>query len=365
MIGIATYYTPVNYGAVLQAYAMQEAIKELMPNEDVGIIEYCPNKVLEDYKLINTTSLKGVIVSGLNYIANKRRRILFNHFVCKRINVIKNSEYRKISEIILGSDQIWNPNISRGFDPMFFGIVGDGLNRRVSSYAASIGVSSLTEEQKQDFHKKIKYVSYVSVRENSAKTIIESIDKTIPVRVDLDPTLLLGSKKWEEVASDYTAEKPYIFVYSLSGYPETYTIAKRVAKHYNAEVVEVSVKNQKPFQKVDHRLLKCVSPEMFLGMIKNAEAVVTDSFHGTVFSLIFHKSMYVIPNKTKGSRMIELLKNVNLENRIMSNIDNEIEYQSIDFNHVDKVLKKKVNESKRHLSEALIGSSTGGEDIDV
>lgn len=365
MIGIATYYTPINYGAVLQAYAMQEAIKELKPKEDVGIIEYCPNEVIEDYKLINTKSLKGVIVSGFNYIANIKRRSLFKNFVNERLNVIKNSEYRTISKVILGSDQIWNPNISRGFDPMFFGIMSDGLNRKVSSYAASIGVSSLTEEQMQDFRHKIKHVSYVSVRENSAKAIIESIDKTIPVSVDLDPTLLLDSKKWKEIASDYAYEKPYVFVYSLSGYPETYTIAKRIAKHYKAEVIEVTVKNQRPFRKVDHRLLKCVSPEMFLGMIKRAEAIVTDSFHGTVFSLVFHKSMYVIPNKTKGSRMIELLRSVNLENRIMSNIDREIDYKSINFDYVDLILKNKVSESKHHLSEALNDTLTVREDIDV
>ncbi|MCB8593366.1 polysaccharide pyruvyl transferase family protein [Faecalibacillus intestinalis] len=354
MIGILTYYNPINYGAVFQAYAMQEIIKTILPNENVGIIEYSPKAINDDYKLIKTMSAKAIIMSFFNYRANRKRKIIFNNFVEQNISLISFNEIDLVSTIILGSDQIWNPNISRGFDPVFFGMLGDDKKRKICSYAASIGVESLTENQKNDLKMKLKNIDYISVRENSAAKIIKelfSFEKKI--MVDLDPTLLLKKEQWINLSEKYNHNKPYIFVYSLSGYQETYLTAQKVSKYYDAEIIEVTIKNRKPFIRAKHKVLKTISPNVFLGMIKDAEAIVTDSFHGTVFSLIFNKSMYVVPNKSKGSRMIELLQSVNLESRIIRNVDDDLDYKKIDYEYVEKIMEMNKLNSIKHLVEAL------------
>lgn len=363
MIGILTYYNPINYGAVFQAYAIQEITREKFPGKKVGIIEYCPIAVRNDYKLVKTDSMKALIMSLFNYSANRKRCKIFNDFIANNLNTISFDKVNEVSTLVLGSDQIWNPNISRGFDPVFFGKIGDNKKRQVCSYAASIGVSILNEKQQKEFSEELKNVDHISVREESAKKIIEKIDSNIKVSVDLDPTLLLSEQKWSDLAKEYHNDKPYIFVYSLSGYPETYLTAQKVASYLGAEIIEVTIKNQKPFLHVKHKLLKTVSPEDFLGMIKNSEAVVTDSFHGTVFSLIFHKPMYVIPNKTKGSRMVELLKSVNLESRIVKSENNKLDFHKIDFEEVDKRLRTQKDNSLAHLINSINGLKGEGANV--
>ena len=98
-------------------------------------------------------------------------------------------------------------------------------------------------------------------------------------------------------------------------------------------------------------------------MIKNSEAVVTDSFHGTVFSLVFHKPMYVIPNKTKGSRMVELLKCVNLESRIVKSEKHKLDFHKIDFEEVDKRLRVQKDKSLTHLINSINGLKGEGANV--
>lgn len=354
MISIFTYYNAINYGAVLQAYAMQEVIKEISFDEDVYIVDYCPQAVRDDYKLLKTGSGKALLLSLFNYRDNAKRRKVFDAFIEKYMCIINQEESKNASMIMLGSDQIWNPNISRGFDECFFGILNDNKKRRVGSYAASIGVSKLNESQFKELETLIHNVDYVSVREKSAKELIHEVDPEIDISVDLDPTLLVPREKWELIAKPIAiVDTPYILIYSLSGYPLTFETANKVADFYKARIIEVTIKNHKPFVKVGHQQIKDAGPDEFLWLIKNAAAVVTDSFHGTVFSIIFGRSLYVIPNKTKASRMIELMQKVELESRIITLNDQKLDFTPIKFSRVDELLGKEKSKSYSSMKSAL------------
>ena len=351
MIGIITYYNPINYGGVFQAYAMQEIVKNCMPYEEVGIVEYCPEKVKNSYSLIKLTSWKAILISLYNLKVNFVRKKVFENFIRDNMTIISMAEAKNADQLVLGSDQIWNPNISGGFQPEFFGLIGAMKKQRICSYAASIGVSSLNVEEMKILSELIKNIQYVSVREKEAKMIIQQVT-TKDVVVDIDPTLLVSRRVWDKLKKDPEVKREYILVYSLSGYDLTYKTAENIAKKYKVEIVDISLKNQKPFEKNRHNKKKQVSPEEFLGWINSAKAIVTDSFHGTVFSILFQKNFYTIPNKTKASRMVELMRDLKIESHLIYNESNLV-FDDIDYALVGSLLKNKREKSRQHMLEIL------------
>lgn len=351
MIGIITYYNTINYGAVFQALAMQEIIKEIAPNEKVGIVEYCPKNVSKSYALIKKSSWKAVIISLYNFIDNFARKKKFKKFINVYMNIIPLEEVKNADKLVLGSDQIWNPNISGGFKPELFGIFPVEKKQKVCSYAASIGVSNFNEEERKVFSRYIRNVQYISVREKEAKNIIQKVILR-DIVVDIDPTLLVNKDIWSTLKIEPEIKNPYILVYSLSGYDLTDYTARKIAKKYNSEIVEISLKDKKPFVSKSFRRKTRVSPEEFLGWISSAEAVVTDSFHGTVFSILFHKDVYTIPNKMKASRMVELMEDLKIQSHIITK-EEDVKFKKIDYDLVDTLLQEKKEKSFQHMLEIL------------
>ncbi len=353
MVGILTYYDAINYGAALQAYAIQETVKLLTCDPSVGVVGYCPEAVKSDYSLIKT-GIKPFIVSMLNLADNKKRHAVFDCFIQDNIHVLSIEQAKQADTLILGSDQIWNPNISRGFDQAFFGKIEGASPKRVVSYAASIGVSKLKNHEMCELKELLDNVDAISVREEDAKHLIHEAGCDKPVTVDVDPTLLLDQAQWMKVAKETEVSAPYILVYSLSGYAKTFETARIAAEKYGAEVVEVTLKDRKPFHQVKHRQIKAAGPADFLGLIADASVVVTDSFHGTVFSLIFQKRFFTIPNRTKGARMIGLLNMLNLPEYIVFENSESLCFNAIDYQRVNADLERCRSESLDHLRKALV-----------
>ncbi|HEY9059398.1 MAG TPA: polysaccharide pyruvyl transferase family protein [Pseudobacteroides sp.] len=336
---IVTFHCVPNFGANLQAFALQKTLEKFLV--DVEILDYRPKALTGEYKLLNTHSLKGFILSLYNVLPTWLRYKKFKRFQ-NRYYKLSPSQFKYLAKefaidsdyVFAGSDQIWNPRITGGYDGVYFGDFMAGKNCKKISYGASIGISSLTKEENYQLKALIKKLDDISVRENSAHQIISALtDKR--VEVVLDPTLLLDIKEWDNIKINKNHGK-YLLLYSISGHNETYEIAYKVSKMTGLNILEVSTKNFKPFSKKHHKIVRNAGPSEFLGLISSAEFVVTDSFHGTVFSLIYKKPFYTIPNKTKPSRMVELLSKLGLTDRLISDTNN--------FNYDPVIQYEKVNE---------------------
>lgn len=361
-IGILTFHCAHNYGAVLQTYALQEILR--MMGHEVFVIDYRPKYIVDVYKIFNIrrfisknpiTSLK----KTLNEILKLRNRIFryykFNRFIKSYINL---SRERTVSNIydayIIGSDQVWNPHITGGaFDKIFFAEFNFSKEgKKILSYAASMEKVNLTENERNFLTNTLPNFNSLGVRESSLKELLQPLTST-NIEVVLDPTLLLSAHYWNNlVYYKPKTNKSYVLVYHTRFDKFTISVAKRIAQKINAEIIEV-------FATIEYRcetfLIPDASPEEFIGLIKYANCVVTTSFHGTAFSLIFGKSFYYIQlNDNNDNRAISLLNQINASDRVINkNNPFDVESISIKENSFEDKLFNLKSKSLSYLTNSL------------
>jgi polysaccharide pyruvyl transferase WcaK-like protein len=304
-------------------------------------------------------------ILGLIYIKYKRlfkqRASRYEDFIANRLNVTK--EYSSAEELksigpydvyVSGSDQIWNLKCY-DFDWSNYLEFAKNLNR--ISYAASFGPKSYewnTEERKRIRQDLLKY-AHISVREEgSAKAVNDLVG--IEPNIHVDPTLLIDAKKWEKIASTQRAtKKEYILLYDLKQNKNAYKIAHTLSRVYRLPVVVIK-ENAKMLIRYPSFIKRYdAGPEEFLGYIKNAKIVVSSSFHGTVFSIIFRKPFFAVDG-LKDLRISTLLNRTSLEERSVSNDDYKrkiMNAYNIDFSNVDAYLKRERERSLRFLTEGM------------
>lgn len=361
-VAVVTNYDKKNYGSVLQAYALQSKIKELGSDECV-VYETKNNKPKSYFSKIKRFFSKSKNNYSLkNKIEIKKSRKLFvdkykkiENFCKSRIDSVYNYSYQESKDLaneydvfIAGSDQIWSPNAGTLSDVTLLDFAN---NKNKYSYAASIGVSSIDEETKNKFKNGLSDFKKISVRENTAKTVLGECVKS-DIRVDIDPTLLYDGNFWKKhVKNEEKNIEPYIFVYMLRPEPVTIEVAKALSKKYG---YKVKICSNRIVEKNVFENVMNAGIEDFLTLINNAEYVITNSFHGTVFSLQFMKKFLSIAIDGTGSRVIDLLKSVNLSNHIVSS-SNQIDNIDckIDWNVVNDILLKRREESIAYLRNIL------------
>lgn len=386
-IGIITlYYKNYNYGGQLQAYALQKAIEKAGGQCEQVCVKYTGENTSKE-KIGNYVKKHGVYLTCkaiwkkvLLWLPNKifvkknyeRRLQRFQEFSDKiphsekvyTWNTVKQSE-EYYNKYIVGSDQVWNPNYYS--DANFLNInlleFTHEKNQKMS-YAASIGVSMLSPEIKKQFSTDLNEFDFISVRERTAKKILQPlVDKKI--EVVLDPTFLLEKKEWEEVAIDY-GKKGYILGYFLGESKKARKNIARIARKRN-KMFALFTGLQPDFMVQDyifHAIKEATAgPAEWLGMIKNADFVVTNSFHGTVFSLLFEKQFVVMitdkseKNKTGNSRLYDVLQSFGLENRIIEDELTEeklFTIKSIDYSQINKKIAQYRSRSLDFLNEFVI-----------
>ena len=367
-VGIITFHNAHNYGAFLQVYALQEQVKKL--GNESFIINYYDKNIMKSYKLIKTSKnpfkcAKLVLKSINNYKINKKRSDKFKYCINEKLNLTKNynnfnslvKDYPKLDAYITGSDQVWNSIITKGLQDSYTLNFGDKDINRIS-YAASIGNSTLASEEKEKYKNKISNIDHISVREEEAKNILtELIDK--PINVVLDPTLLMTKYEWENIirTQEVKSEKEkYILAYVVEKNEEYVKIVNELSKKTGLKVIH--------FASEDNGIKNVIrsaytdNPFEFVNLIKNAEYVVCTSFHATVFSIIFNKKFYVVPHKKTGSRVTNLLKKLNIKNRIVYTLE---EFKNIDYNFdtewksVEEILEKERENSINWLQNSIEG----------
>lgn len=357
-IGILTFHRAHNYGAVLQTYGLQEYIKLL--GHEVYIIDYVPNYTRKAYPKFSITNwLSKSPIRTIKKILEEpflcRDRIIrwnnFNRFITERLNLYPYNNHNNFTDfdaIVLGSDQIWNQKITGGdFDKVYF---GENAACKVISYAASNQSVSLTNPEKEFYRKQLNHIAAISVREKTLQQLLQPLINK-PIHLVLDPTLLSGIDVFQKIAiSPKIQDKKYILVYEITPHDYTQRIAKSIASQIDADIIELV---STPFAGNLGQKRQTASPEEFIGYFKDAECIITTSFHGTAFSIMFNKPFYSIrQNKNVDIRINSLLSTIGLENRF---IDNNItpSFKDIDYKESNELLQQQVKQSQLYLKNAL------------
>lgn len=346
-IGILTYHFSYNIGAMLQSYALRKAIQQqVSPEDSVEIINYRPasfrnpGEGKKDEKSMERT--------------RKRENFLIN-----QCGIIGNcvTDVRTIKEYdyyITGSDQVWNPNLPvlEETSEYFLDFVPDDKVR--ISYAASIGEEINENFNDRLFALNIPRFDYLSVREQSYTNFIEKFTNKKCYAV-LDPTFLIDKKYYEDMMPERKKEKKFALcvTYNMKSKRRIYDLTNRYCilmkykiMHMDPEVTQCLFLNEE-------ETLAYSGIEEVLWAIKNAELVITDSFHFMVFSIIFHRPFYVMA-AGKNSRIRDLVKYLNLEHRILREDMKLVDLnEDIDYEIVDELLKVKKGISLNFLKEAL------------
>lgn len=350
-IGTITFHRADNYGAVLQAYALQQAL--LSMGADTEIIDYDAPYISKGYKAIQTGSLKAFIKSLLTYGTISSKRKAFNRFRKKFLHLSPPVTKEKLPElarkydaVVTGSDQVWNAPLTNWDGAYFLDFVEP---EKRYSYAASFGISRIPAEDLGFYKEKLKDYHHYSTREETGARLLKEIMGKKAV-VDLDPVFLPRVDRWKDLIHPIK-RNPYVFIYMPE--PNCIPFAKNLAKKRNLDIVFISYNKSilHPANNVGDTIID-VSPDDFLSILYHASCVVTGSFHATVFSAIFHKEFYVEAVDSFSSRIIDVLHVLSLEDRIIT--DEELPAQKpIDWMAVDKKVKERRELSLKHLSESL------------
>lgn len=368
-ITTVTFQNAYNYGATLQCYALQKKLIDM--GYDVSVLNYNNPKIGNSYKPIFISNIrkskkrfiKNIIKSLIHYKKRYKRAKSFRSFINNNINLTKllnESEIKKniieTDYYITGSDQVWNPNITKGFDDIY--TLGFNCNSKKISYAASIGDANLVTEYSCNYKKIIENIDCISVRENDARVELEKIsDKNI--NVTLDPTLLLQRATWDNLLTDEANElkEKYICAYVVQPDNEYVKIVNDLSKRTGLKVMHFGVKN--PGYENVRESKYTEGPIDFIKTIKNAEYVVATSFHATVFSIIYHKNFYIVPHRETGSRVRNLLEKLEIKGRTFDSFKQfeNVNFDSIntDWKKVDEKLESERTKSINWLKSALEG----------
>lgn len=347
-VGIITCHRAFNYGAVLQTYALQKFLKN--HGYEVEVIDYTPQYIRKSY---NKSILKRIIRPLLRSYDFKKSNQVFGSFLNQEVNLTEKRyySYEELEEnppdcdaYIAGSDQIWNCNIENGKDDAFF-LKFVPNNKIKISYAASISMDEIPQNQKNRFKENLKDFNHISVREQTAVKLLREIG-IVNVEKVLDPVYLLDVDEWNEIAQKSTLKlenEKYILAYGFKQQKDLYNYARKLADSKNCKLYSINTNFEDKFLDVDKYFYNA-TPYDFVNLVKNAQEVVTNSFHGLSFSIIYNKPVHQFKKSgTENSRMIDLLSEVNLSNRLAIDSD-EILDNNIDFlktNNVINILREK------------------------
>lgn len=338
-----------NYGAVLQAYALQKYLSE--KGNNVEIINYYPpflRKITKKYR--NNYILK--IVRWILYAPDYRKsRYVFDNFKNKYLKTTKpvrnldelNNVVDKKALFIAGSDQIWNPFLENGWDDAYYLKISN-INK--VSYAASIGRRDLPNEFIPFLKASLRDFARLSIREDFTTRWLKS--EGISAETVVDPVFLLTQDQWNELAINRFKDK-YIVVYALHHIQKIYSYAKKLAKRMCVKVYVISVEI-KEIRRPHDKFFWNPSVIDFLSLIRDSTAVVTNSFHGASFGVIFNRPIHLFDTESNDLRISNLVKLFGLERSVVRDeceiIDNYTPYNQT---KISKIIEK----SKDYLNECI------------
>lgn len=363
---VATLTLPLhtNYGGIIQCYALQKIIQELGYETELLTIYFSVEKSTYKIYLKKIKHLFRYAVSFGKYIQKtpktpkdintESEKFISNEIIRSRNIIYKHQLYstsaQKFDAYIVGSDQVWREIYIQNLNNYLFDFVGD--EKLILSYAASFGVSDwqYNEQQTLDFKRLASRFTAISVREHSAVQLLKNQLNIVAHRT-LDPTLLLDLSYYESIITRYSKsniKNSCVFSYILDQNEEKENLILDIAEYLGTNS-EIFNDGKKEHQKE--------GLGEWLNGIKNAKLVVTDSFHGVIFSILFNKQFIAIGNVNRGlSRFDSILKLFNLKDRLISR--NEISMYElienpINYKEVNEILEKEKFKSMEFLKNNL------------
>lgn len=351
-IGILTFHRALSYGAMLQAYALQNFMLSLgIDNEIVDYnCKYMVDHYQKNFRVIQGNPVKGFLwnlmtLNGIKKERKTRDAFVKDHLILSKSYTADNIGCSKddYCAFITGSDQVFSPTCV-GFDPVYF--LTFAKPEQKYSYAASIATKTIPENIKDEFRNRISDFQKYSLREQSGAEIVQDMTGR-DAFVNIDPTLLLTKESWDKLATDVLSE-PYIFLFTVHKPKNLINYALKLSRKTGLKVIYLN--KLKSIKDKNLEYMDPVTADKFVGLIKNASYVCTNSFHGTAFSVIYHKKFIVETETCKGRniRSEELLNHLGLSKCIMNAKDSDINADS-DWAYVDEKLKEEREKSKDYL----------------
>lgn len=364
-VGILTLYYAYNYGSVLQTFALQNKIASY--GYEVHIINYISRYDYVNYQLFrwqHYVSRPRELAADLVYFRkNYYRRKSFLKFQKSHLNIsgsrkFKGKNMRTVGKAytcyVTGSDQVWNFKCTGGVDEAYFlDFVKEGSKK--IAYAPSMGELDQQTSELQAITPLLRKFNFISIREKSTQRLVSDLYGA-DVPVTCDPTLLLEAKDYKNLivgGENANESGHYLFVYLLEPNQKLLTYVENLAREKGLKVIYISnIVKKNLFTSINSENAFGISPELFLQRIVDADYVVTNSFHATIFSILFKKKFVTFKTKKSFPRMMDLLETLGIQNRIFNdhiNISDEI-----DFSSVEKKMQEIRKQSLDFLQKALV-----------
>lgn len=345
-IGILTFHNAHNYGAVLQAYALKTKLNRM--GHEATVLNYRNKYIGRNYKKVFHIDFwkRDILPSRWGKVLREVRDVfyglsewqkqwqVFEDFTNeklldgeKRQLTLEEVAAKDIDVYVLGSDQIWARELTHGMDPAYFGQFAP--DKAKISYAASVPNGSIPENEKPYFKQYLQSLSHISVREEKLAVSLRELTGR-EVETVIDPTLLLEKEDYQELLHEKPLKQgDYVFAYFVVENETLSRLAKKAAELMGCELVELHYKKT-PTINGKHMVFDA-GPREFLTYIKDAKMVLTNSFHGTVFSILFQKKFYSVYKEN--GRIENLLGFLGLADRHITEesgirLDDEIDYRA-------------------------------------
>lgn len=364
-IGIVSYNINcnfTNYGSALQSWALCQKIREIEDCEPI-LVDYCPQSLigvdtLNPFAKMWDQDDESRRMCELTMPAIRENYYKFEKFYTNRFNRTAKKydctnfesiiEDEKIDSFVCGSDTIFCIDEFEGFDDGYFANY-DAMKGNSVSYAASFGDAHFDNESYKILNDRLKNFKALGIRENKMIDYIKE-NTDIPVCRTIDPTLLLTKEDYNTIASERIVEKKYVLLYTRRYNKEMEEYAEAIAKKNGCELVEISLRALN--SEKGHIMKYDAGVEEFLSLVKHAEYVVTNSFHGLIFAVQYEREFSVFSRESGDSKINEVLDLFGLKNRLMTKFEDK-EFEKIDYGTVHRRIDEARKKSIEFLQEEI------------
>lgn len=362
-----TTYNVYNYGAALQAYALQQYL--LSQGHESLLLNYQPEYLTRkyDYRWVNPESKMSRfaatrfvyrILKFLQRQTTLKRKRAFDDFVARELRQTElyvssrqvMDEPPAADVFVAGSDQIWNTFYDAGRDPVFY--LAFARPEQKVAYAASFSFVEIAQDIKEQLARWLSDFKAIGVREFHGLDILHQLN--LEGQWVLDPVFLLDVAQWKKMMLPFEKREPYLLIYDFEGNPELKAFAKRYAASKNLRIY--SINDTYPRLYAD-RNFSNGGPRDFLTLIYNCDAFVSNSFHGTAFAIMFNKPVYVFERHRHkvNSRMESLTRLFGISDCILRSASDceEALQRTWDFSEINEVMVHEASKSREFLKQAL------------
>lgn len=353
-VSIMTMTSTYNYGATLQAFALQKCVESLGHScEFIDHFRVCD----DEHRRISLTDFSKGNLLQIPYKSKLEKGYANFELFYKEHMHMNGRKYKNDNELmsdppiydayITGSDQVWNP---RELKPKYYLKFAPKGAKKIS-YAASLGVSDTSDENKRVMSEYLKNMDAISVREEQGKKLIESLtDKK--VNLNCDPIFLLDREQWREFEKPVEGiDGDYILCYMIYKPKWINEWLKEIKKKTKKKIVFVGLSGYRPV--IHDKFVRTAGPAEFLWLIDHASGVITSSFHGTAFSIMFGKPVIAISDPPRPARIRNLLGTYDLSDCELKECDTSVEFIKYDYTEIENKMIDFRNKSKQYLLDNL------------